>query len=130
MHSSYSLVRSIAFTLPWTSFTANNRNGYGNGRVYNSPAYKAYKAQCYALTRSVVNKHLKSPIDFPVISIVWLYPPDNRRRDWDNYVKPIHDVITYCGIWVDDSICHAGNPRMCPKDSNPRIDIEIIPDFY
>lgn len=118
-------MKSLRFTLPWPSFTANNRNSYGGGRVYNSAAYKAYKAHCYALTRGLVQK----PIDYHVISIVWLYPPDNRRRDWDNYIKPIHDVITHCKIWKDDCFCKSGYSRMFPKDQKPRIDVEIIPDF-
>lgn len=32
-----------------------------------------------------------------------LYPPDQRRRDIDNYNKALFDVMTMTGIWEDDS---------------------------
>lgn len=32
-----------------------------------------------------------------------MYPPDRRKRDLDNYIKPILDGITAAGIWDDDS---------------------------
>ncbi|MEQ4874062.1 RusA family crossover junction endodeoxyribonuclease [Klebsiella oxytoca] len=32
-----------------------------------------------------------------------LYPPDQRRRDIDNYNKALLDALTYAGIWEDDN---------------------------
>jgi crossover junction endodeoxyribonuclease RusA len=34
---------------------------------------------------------------------VILYPPDNRRRDLDNYMKALLDACTVGGLWEDDS---------------------------
>jgi len=34
---------------------------------------------------------------------VELYPPDRRRRDLDNYMKPLLDAITHAKVWEDDS---------------------------
>ena len=31
-----------------------------------------------------------------------LFPPDNRRRDMDNYSKAMLDALTKSGIWEDD----------------------------
>jgi len=31
-----------------------------------------------------------------------LFPPDNRRRDMDNYNKPLMDALTHIGLWGDD----------------------------
>ena len=34
---------------------------------------------------------------------ILMQPPDNRRRDVDNYMKVIFDSITHSGLWNDDS---------------------------
>lgn len=30
-------------------------------------------------------------------------PPDKRRRDLDNMLKPMLDALTHAGLWADDS---------------------------
>ena len=40
----------------------------------------------------------------PLLVEVELYPPDNRRRDLDNYQKSLLDAITQAGVWEDDSL--------------------------
>lgn len=42
-------------------------------------------------------------IEPPYGMIVVAFPPDNRKRDIDNILKPILDAITKTGIWSDDS---------------------------
>ena len=37
------------------------------------------------------------------VSVV-LYPPDKRKRDLDNYMKPLLDALTHSQLWIDDSI--------------------------
>ena len=39
----------------------------------------------------------------PVAVEVTLHRPDRRRRDLDNYLKPLFDAITHAGAWEDDS---------------------------
>lgn len=31
------------------------------------------------------------------------YPPDRRKRDVDNLLKPVLDALTHGGCWEDDS---------------------------
>lgn len=33
-----------------------------------------------------------------------LHAPDRRRRDLDNYHKPLLDALTHAGLWTDDVI--------------------------
>ena len=40
--------------------------------------------------------------DLAEVHIV-LYPPDERRRDIDNYNKALFDALTLTGVWEDDS---------------------------
>ena len=35
---------------------------------------------------------------------VYLYPPDRRKRDLDNYMKGLLDALTEAGLWEDDSL--------------------------
>ena len=40
----------------------------------------------------------------PLFMEVYLFPPDNRKRDLDNYMKGLLDALTEAGIWADDSL--------------------------
>jgi len=33
---------------------------------------------------------------------VYAFPPDNRRRDLDNFQKPLQDALQYAGVYPDD----------------------------
>ena len=35
---------------------------------------------------------------------VYLFPPDRRKRDLDNYMKGLLDAVTQAEMWVDDSL--------------------------
>ncbi|MGK3116684.1 RusA family crossover junction endodeoxyribonuclease [Candidatus Pantoea formicae] len=47
-------------------------------------------------------KRAPQPITVHVAVTVILYPPDNRPRDLDNYLKAAFDSLTHAGIWMDD----------------------------
>ena len=34
---------------------------------------------------------------------VYLYPPDNRKRDLDNVLKPLLDAMEHAGVYENDS---------------------------
>lgn len=48
-------------------------------------------------------KRMPKPMTGPVRITLELSPPDNRRRDLDNYLKAIFDSLTHAGVWKDDS---------------------------
>jgi crossover junction endodeoxyribonuclease RusA len=58
------------------------------------------------------------PITGRVAVSISLYPPDKRKRDIDNYVKSILDLMTKAGVWADDSqvdVIHVERRDIVPK---------------
>ena len=44
------------------------------------------------------------PLSMSLKINVRLCTPDRRKRDLDNYIKPLFDAITHSGLWVDYSL--------------------------
>lgn len=40
----------------------------------------------------------------PLFMEVYLFMPDKRKRDVDNYMKGLLDALTEAGLWEDDSL--------------------------
>tara|TARA_R110000803_G_scaffold163054_1_gene226730 strand:- start:1009 stop:1395 length:387 start_codon:yes stop_codon:yes gene_type:complete len=43
-------------------------------------------------------------LDTPLFMEVYLFMPDRRKRDVDNYMKGLLDALTEAGLWEDDSL--------------------------
>ncbi len=43
-------------------------------------------------------------LDCPLFMEVYLFMPDKRKRDVDNYMKGLLDALTEAGLWEDDSL--------------------------
>lgn len=78
------------------SYYTKTRNGVFIGKVGN-----AYTADTIENIIACVGP---MTIDTQVSMTVVLYPPDKRKRDVDNYMKPLLDSITKSGLWTDDSL--------------------------
>lgn len=69
----------------------------GRGRVIISKDGREYRERVISLCRGC--KRLTGPL--------WVriefYPPDKRRRDLDNLLKPLLDALAYGGVYEDDS---------------------------
>ncbi|EED3355280.1 RusA family crossover junction endodeoxyribonuclease [Salmonella enterica subsp. enterica] len=63
------------------------------GRKYRKAVYSSVLWAYGGLPRAI-------NIDVEVKII--LYPPDNRRRDLDNYNKALFDALTNSHVWEDD----------------------------
>jgi len=67
---------------------------------------------------------LNDPIYYEATGIaLYMFPPDKRRRDIDNYFKGLFDGFTKCSFWADDNIvksvhvdwCETVTPKKYPK---------------
>ena len=65
------------------------------------------------------------PILGPLIIEVYWNPPDNRKRDLDNILKPLLDALQHAGVYRDDSqIVRIVAERMEPvRNGSVQVDI-------
>lgn len=88
----------ISLELPYPP-TVNTYWGFQGSRRFLTPSARRFK-------KAVAEKVLLSPTKFTKerLSInVMLYPPDKRKRDIDNVLKPLLDALTQAGAFEDDS---------------------------
>jgi crossover junction endodeoxyribonuclease RusA len=60
--------------------------------------------------RRVVKSYLRAATDLPQVTdldrlalTIAAYPPDRRKRDLDNLLKPLIDALMHAGAFPDDS---------------------------
>lgn len=93
----------VTFALP---FPPSLNNLFAHGRVGNrirrfpTRTYKAWRQE--AVLRINVTRP-KVRFNGPVGCTIDLVPPNNRRRDADNFSKGILDALTEAGVLHDDS---------------------------
>lgn len=86
-------------SLPWPP-TVNTYYTVARGRKIMSKRGRVYKANAaYELLKQGTETGLKGDICLTIRA----YPPDRRKRDLDNILKPILDVLTEYGAYGDDS---------------------------
>ncbi|MBL8810622.1 MAG: RusA family crossover junction endodeoxyribonuclease [Planctomycetaceae bacterium] len=56
-----------------------------------------------------------------------LFPPDARRRDWDNFQKGIWDSLQHAGVYLDDSQVKRAVIEMHPPTRQSRAEVAIAP---
>lgn len=91
----------ITFVLPFPP-SMNNYWRNLNGRTLLSSKGRRYKSEVVTAVYEQLKKKPK-PITDNVAVKVEFYPPNNIRRDMDNYFKALFDSLTTAGVWVDDS---------------------------
>ncbi len=94
------LTPGIAIVLPWPP-TVNHYYTIARNRKILSKRGRDYKRQCGI--EMLVQKTPRSDIG-PYAIFIRAYPPDKRRRDLDNILKPCLDSLTEYGAIGDDSM--------------------------
>lgn len=94
------------------------------GRHLISAKGRAYQsAACVAIVEQL--RILPKPSSSLASVEIVLYPPDERRRDIDNYNKALFDALTHAGIWEDDSQVRRMLVEWGPKVPGCRVEISI-----
>lgn len=89
--------------------TVNTYYSVYKGRKLISRKGREYKQNAFA------EPWMKDPIEGRLSVTIDAFPPDRRKRDIDNIIKPILDVITENGVWVDDEQIDELTVRRRPK---------------
>lgn len=93
------------------------RTGRMAGRVLISERGRAFRQDVESAARLQEISRLEGPLKVTL----WLHPPDRRRRDIDNPIKPLLDALTHAGAWSDDSQIRELHVTMeAPDKMNPR----------
>jgi crossover junction endodeoxyribonuclease RusA len=112
------------------SYYVKTRNGVfisASGKAYHKRVLEDIKEQCGPM----------KPISIYVHLSVVLFMPDKRKRDLDNYMKPLLDSLTRCAFYEDDSLVnqlfvYRGAPQLCGSvfirvsDAAPSVSLEHL----
>jgi len=85
--------------LPWPP-TVNHYYTVARGRKILSERGRAYKKECHwIMAGQKVPRYESGKFAIQIIA----HPPDRRRRDLDNLLKPVLDALTEYSAITDDS---------------------------
>jgi len=96
----------MKLTLPFppsvnTYWRAPNRGPLAGRHLISAAGRKYQSDACAAIIEQL--RRLPKPSTTPATVAIILFPPDQRRRDLDNYNKALFDALTHAGVWEDDS---------------------------
>jgi crossover junction endodeoxyribonuclease RusA len=90
------------------------------GRFYISDEGKLFRMRTASLWGQREKMDGKLAIDIRV------FPPDRRRRDVDNVVKPLLDALQHAGAYNDDyQICNLHIERCEPEKNNGHVTVRL-----
>jgi crossover junction endodeoxyribonuclease RusA len=88
---------TISFRLPYPPSMNHYWRRVGNKTII-SRGGREYRVKVVSLLAD-----FSEPLQGPLKIVISLRPPDRRRRDVDNVLKPMLDAIQHGGVYVDDS---------------------------
>lgn len=115
----------VEFSIPYPPST-NRIWRQGQGRVHKSKEYTDWIALAAWEMRAQLGP--KKVITEPFKFTVRANRPDKRKRDLDNILKPILDLLGHYGIIENDSLCHWIDARWKGEGRWVTIQLEGIND--
>lgn len=89
----------INVRLQWPPTVNTYYGNAKNGRKYLTKRGKQYKEDA---GHDLLRQDAPKGLDGRLSVLIDAYPPDKRKRDIDNILKPLLDCLTDYGLWVDD----------------------------
>jgi crossover junction endodeoxyribonuclease RusA len=112
----------INLPYPPTANTYYRRAGHV---IHLSKKGRDYKSAVAAAVRDQLGIFV--PEEGAVQITLSLAPPDKRRRDLDNCLKPVLDALTGANVWLDDSQVKRLVAQMLPKTTGGSCTVEVKP---
>lgn len=95
------LNQDIILHLPWPPTINSYYKVTRNGQRYLDKKVRLFRA----LVAESVHEQMPGITLYDSLFMdVYLFPPDRRKRDLDNYMKGLLDALTESGLWGDDSL--------------------------
>ena len=115
----------MKFTIPWapTANTYYRRVGY---KTLISREGRAFRKNVCALLAGADGGPRKPPAGGRIALFMDAYPPDRRKRDLDNLLKPSLDSFQHAGVYEDDSQIDILLTRRREVVPGGRLDIEVL----
>lgn len=88
----------IILTLPYPP-TVNHYWGQLGSRKFLGKKGKEFREAVFICSLNARKGRLNARLHMEV----YLYPPDNRKRDVDNVLKPLLDALEHAGVYENDS---------------------------
>lgn len=128
------LNQDVVLHLPWPPTVNSYYKVTRYGQRYLDRKVRAFRDM---VAESVHEQMPGVMLDESIYMEVYLFPPDRRKRDLDNYMKGLLDAITESGLWEDDSlidqlhiyrgeIVKDGSVRVELSDAGPIISIKSV----
>jgi len=92
--------QDIILYLPWPPTVNSYYKMTRAGQRYLSKSVREFREQ---VGHSINEQAPGLKLSDPIFMEAYLFPPDRRKRDLDNYMKGLLDAMTCSGIWEDDS---------------------------
>ena len=123
------LNQDVVLHLPWPPTVNSYYKITRHGQRYLDKKVRAFRD---VVAESVHEQMPGITLDESLFMEVYLFPPDRRKRDLDNYMKGLLDALTNAGMWDDDSlidqlhiyrgeIVNGGSVRVELSDAGPVI---------
>ena len=91
--------RDIVLHLPWPPTVNSYYKVTRNGQRYLDKKVVAFRK---SVLDAVSQQAPGLTLDETLFVEVYLFPPDRRKRDVDNYMKGLLDALTEAEVWTDD----------------------------